>query len=74
METNRSALGAALSPHDFRRCGAFTARYRAGAEPHLASGLLQHQDEEIVDEHYNLASSLDAADQFGQWIDTIAAS
>jgi hypothetical protein len=42
METTRSVIGRALSPHDFRRSGAFTARYRAGSEPHLASGLLQH--------------------------------
>lgn len=74
IETTRSTLGTALSPHDFRRCGAFTARYRAGSEPHLASGLLQHRDERIVDEHYNLASSLEAADLFGQWIDSIARS
>ena len=42
METTRSVIGRAISPHDFRRSGAFTARYWAGSEPHLASGLLQH--------------------------------
>jgi len=51
---------------------AFTARYCAGSEPHLASGLLQHQDKELVDENYNLASSLEVADVIGGWIDTIA--
>jgi integrase len=74
METTRSIIGRALSPHDFRRSGAFTARYRAGSEPHLASGLLQHQDMELVDENYNLASSLEVADLFGGWIDDIAGS
>jgi hypothetical protein len=54
--------------------GAFTARYRAGSEPHLASGLLQYQDKELVDENYNLASSLEVADLFGGWIDDIAGS
>ncbi|UVF21475.1 site-specific integrase [Microvirga terrae] len=73
METTKSVIGRALSPHDFRRSGAFTAWYRAGAEPHLASGLLQH-DEELVDENYNLASSLEVADLFGGWIDNIAGS
>jgi len=74
METTRSVIGRALGPHDFRRCGAFTARYRAGSEPHLASGLLQHEDKELVDESYNLAGSLEVADLFGGWIDDIAGS
>jgi integrase len=74
METTRSVIGRALSPHDFRRSGAFTARYWAGSEPHLASGLLQHQDKDLVDENYNLASSLEVADLFGGWIDDIAGS
>ncbi|MBL0408408.1 site-specific integrase [Microvirga aerilata] len=74
METTRFFIGRSLSPHDFQRSGAFTARYRAGSEPHLASGLLQHQDKELVDENYNLASSLEVADLFGEWIDNIAGS
>jgi hypothetical protein len=36
--------------------------------------LLQHQDKELVDENYNLASSLEVADLFGGWIDDIAGS
>jgi hypothetical protein len=52
--------------------GPFTARNHAGSEPYIATGLQQHRDEEIVDEHYTLASCLEAADQFGQWIDHIA--
>lgn len=74
MGTTRSIVGKALSPHDFRRSGAFTARYRAGSEPHLANGLLQHQDKELVDENYSLASSLEVADLFGGWIDNIEGS
>ena len=74
METLRSVIGRALSPHDFRRSRAFTARYWAGSEPHLARGLLQHQDKEFVDENYNLASSLDVPDLFSVWIDDIAGS
>jgi hypothetical protein len=74
METTRSVIGRALSPHDLRQSGAFTARYRAGSEPHLASGLLQHQDKDLVDENYNLASSLEVDDLFGGWIDDIATS
>jgi len=33
---------------------------------------LQHRDPDIVDENYNLASSLEAATVFGEWIDEIA--
>jgi hypothetical protein len=72
VETICSIIGKALRPYDFRRCGAFTARYRAGSELHLASGLLQHKDKELVGENYNLASSVEAAALFGGWIDTIA--
>ena len=55
------------------RFGAFTAHYWSEAL-RLASGLLQHQDKELVDENYNLASSLEVADLFGGWIDDIARS
>jgi hypothetical protein len=74
VETICSIIGKALRPHEFRRCRAFTARYWAGSEPHLASALLQHGDWELVDENYNLASSLEVADLFGGWIDDIAGS
>ena len=55
VETTRSIVGKALSSPDFRRSAAFTARYRAGSEPRLSSGLLQHRDKEIVEESYNLS-------------------
>jgi hypothetical protein len=42
METTRQTVGRAPSPHDFRRSGASTARFYAGGEPHLASGILHH--------------------------------
>jgi hypothetical protein len=55
VETTHSIDGKALSPPDFWRSGAFTAWYRAGSEPHLASGLLQPKDKEFVDGNYNLS-------------------
>jgi hypothetical protein len=67
-ETTLATLGVALSAHDFRRCAAVTARFHAGSEPHLASGLLQHIHPELVDENYNLASSMEAALRFGDMI------
>ena len=63
-----STLGVALSAHDFRRGAAVTARFHAGSEPHLASGLLHHVDPRVVDENYNLASSMDTALRYGRMI------
>jgi integrase len=67
-ETTLATLGVALSAHDFRRCAAVTVRFHAGSEPHLASGLLQHIHPQLVDENYNLASSMAAALRFGDMI------
>lgn len=67
-EATRMTLGVRLSPHDFRRCAAVTAAYRAGAQPTLGSALLQHTDRRVTDNHYNLASSLRAAGKFGSII------
>ncbi len=61
-------LGVSLSPHDFRRCAATTAAFRAGSMPHLASALLQHTDSRVTDEHYNRASSLQAGLQFAELV------
>ena len=71
METTRQTIGVALSPHDFRRNGATTARFRAGNEPHLASGLLQQRDRNVT-ETYNLASSFEAAQRFGDIVEALA--
>lgn len=70
MDTTRYTLGRAISPHDFRRNGATTARLQAGTEPHLASGLLQHRAEEVT-ENYNLASSLEASDRFAELVSAV---
>ena len=70
METTRRALGRAISPHDFRRNAATTARFRAGHEPHLASGLLHHRDRDVT-ENYNLASSFQAAQRFADIVEAM---
>jgi integrase len=71
MATTRRSLGRALCPHDFRRNAATTARFRAGHDPNLASGLLHHSDQGIT-ESYNLASSLQAAQRFASIVETLA--
>ena len=70
METTKRVLGRAISPHDFRRNGATTARLHAGNEPHLASALLQHRSEQVT-ENYNLASSLEAAGRYASLISAL---
>jgi integrase len=67
-EATRKTLGVGLSPHDFRRCAATTAAFRAGNVPHLASALLQHTDRRVTDKHYNRASSMQASLRVGALI------
>ena len=71
MDTTRKTIGRALSPHDFRRNGATPARFRAGNEPHLASGRLHHRDRKVT-ENYNLASSFERAQRFSDIIERMA--
>jgi hypothetical protein len=71
MDIALQTIGRALSPHDFRRNGATTARYRAGNEPNLASGLLHHRDRNVT-ENYNLASSFEAAQRFAVIVEGMA--
>ena len=70
MATTRQAFGRAISPHDFRRNAATTARFRAGNEPNLASGLLHHRDRNVT-ENYNLASSFEAAQRFADIVEAL---
>jgi len=62
------ATGVAVSPHMFRSAAASSAAVHAGYSPHLASALLHHRDRRVTEEHYNRASSLSAANDFGRLI------
>ena len=65
-------LGVDVSPHLFRTAAASTAAtYGGGGMPHLASALLNHTDPRITEEHYNRATSMNAATTFAQLIRTI---
>ena len=68
IETTHATLRAPISPHDFRRNAATTAAFRAGSEPHLGNGLLQHTGSRTREEHYNRASNLTAAVEFGRMV------
>jgi len=71
-ETTRATLGVAINPHAFRMAAATTAAYRAGAEPHLGSALLQHTDPRVTEEHYIRASSISAVLSFGEIVRSLA--
>jgi site-specific recombinase XerD len=61
-----STVGVAVSPHLFRTAVASTAAIYGGENPHLGSALLHHTDSNLINEHYNRASSLSAAENFRQ--------
>jgi integrase len=61
IDTSRSTVGVAVSPHLFRTATATSAAIYGGAKPHLASALLHHTDHGVTEAHYNRASSLSAA-------------
>jgi hypothetical protein len=59
--TTYSILGVKVCPHLFRACGATTGAIHAGDNPYLASALLHHRHPVVTAEHYNRATSLNAA-------------
>jgi site-specific recombinase XerD len=61
-----STVGVAVSPHLFRTAVASTAAIYSGENPRLGSALLHHTDSKLINEHYNRASSLSAAENFRQ--------
>jgi len=61
-----STVGVAVSPHLFRTAVVSTATIYGGENPHLGSVLLHHADPNLINEHYNRASSLTAAENFRQ--------
>jgi integrase len=67
-ETTRSTLGMAISPHLFRVAAASSAAIHGGSTPHLASGVLQHTDPRVTEQHYNRATTLQAAETFARLI------
>jgi integrase len=59
-------IGIGVSPHLFRTATATTAAEARGDMPHLASALLSHRHPRVTEEHYNRASSLDAANRYAE--------
>jgi integrase len=61
-------LGVDVSPHLFRAAGATTAAMYGGNTPHLASAVLGHTDPRVTEEHYNRATSINAAKTYAALI------
>ena len=58
-------IGVDVSPHLFRTAAATTAAMYGKETPYLASALLGHTDPRVTHEHYNRASSVQAANLYG---------
>jgi integrase len=54
-------IGVDVSPHLFRTAAATSSALYGGRTPHLASAVLGHTDPRVTHEHYNRASSVNAA-------------
>jgi integrase len=61
-------LGVDVSPHLFRTAAATTAAMYGGSTPHLASAVLGHTDPRVTEEHYNRATSIEAAKSYAEII------
>ena len=66
--TTRTTIGVGVSPHMFRTAAASSAAVHANSNPYLGSAVLHHRDKRVTEEHYNRASSLSAANDFGRLI------
>jgi integrase len=72
-ETTRLTLGVAVSPHLFRARAATAIYTHGGDNPNLASGVLQHIDRRVTEEHYNRATSISAARQYAEIVKSFRA-
>ena len=67
-QITQETLGVRISPHLFRTSAATTAAESFAEFPHLASALLGHKNPPDTEEHYNRASSLNAASKYAEII------
>jgi integrase len=67
-EITLSALGVDVSPHLFRTAAATTAAAYGSGTPHLASAVLDHTDPRVTEEHYNRATTVNAASIYAEII------
>jgi site-specific recombinase XerD len=72
-ETTMMTVGVGVSPHLFRTSAASSCSIWAGDQPRLASALLHHTDPATTNEHYNRATSLNAAQRFAALIKKVRA-
>jgi integrase len=61
-------LGVDVSPHLFRTSAATTSAILGGQTPHLASGVLGHNDPRVTHQHYVRTTGVQAATIFGKII------
>ena len=61
-------VGVDVSPHLFRTSAATTAAAFGENTPHLACALLNHTDPRVTEEHYNRATSMNAAEIYSELV------
>jgi hypothetical protein len=58
-------FGVAINPHAFRSAAATTSAWHAPSTPNLASGVLNHSDPRVTQQHYIRAQNFKAMAQWG---------
>jgi integrase len=67
-------FGVAINPHAFRTAAATTSAWHAPSTPNLASGVLNHSDPRVTQQHYIRAQNFKAMAQWGDLVRTIKAT
>jgi hypothetical protein len=70
-ERTSKAFGVATTPHRFRDAGATTVAIERPAEMNMALALLGNRNANTIEAHYNMATSLEAAQRMN---DSLAAT
>ena len=65
-EQTFKAFGVAICPHRFRDAGATTIAIELPAEMGMALPLLNNRDEKTIEMHYNMATTLQAAQRLNE--------
>ena len=69
-EQTFKAFGVAISPHRFRDAGATTIAIELPAEMGMALPLLNNRDEKTIEMHYNMATTLQAAQRLNESLES----
>ena len=69
-KATQQIFGIAINPHAFRSAAATTSAWHAPSVPNLASGVLNHSDPRVTQQHYIRAQNFKAMTQWGDILTT----